>query len=349
MSKHDDHPLLQFSQLEDSALAMFFHSLAPIQEYVSSPDVAEIMINRHDNIWVEQAGRMTAVPIKIDPAMLEGAMRSLASSVQKSAVRGTAQGIINAGHDGLRIAAVMSPTSLDGHALSIRRHRDTTLSLNDYAAMGAFSPTLARSRETDVPIFVGGEADAAVADAIRKLVRQRKNVLVAGGTSSGKTTFLNSMTAEIPADERVVTIEDTAELKVPVPNRVRLLSNLDKAVSTQMLVALSLRFRPDRIIVGEVRAGEAFDLIQALNTGHDGGMASVHSSTARSALARLESLGMLGIPAGSRWELNDMRKLIAECFDYVIHLKRSGELRHVSEILEIHGFEDNDYIIDRVF
>ena len=185
--------------------------------------------------------------------------------------------------------------------------------------------------------------------ALVALVQSRKNVLVAGGTSAGKTTFLNALIGTIPADQRVVTIEDTMELKLYVPNRVRLLSNIDTNVTTQLLVALCLRFRPDRIIVGEVRGGEAYDLLQALNTGHDGGLASLHANNARTALSRLESLAMLGIPPGSRWELEDMRKNIADCFNYVVHFKRTGEMRHVSEILEIRGFHNNDYDLQRVF
>ena len=153
----------------------------------------------------------------------------------------------------------------------------------------------------------------------------------------------------LPSDQRVISIEDTMELKLHVPNRVRLLSNADTNVTTQLLVALCLRFRPDRIIVGEVRGGEAYDLLQALNTGHDGGLASIHANNGRTALSRLESLAMLGIPTGSRWELEYMRKNIADCFNYVVHFKRTGEMRHVSEILEIRGFKNNDYDLQRVF
>ncbi|MCP3018277.1 CpaF family protein [Cupriavidus basilensis] len=350
MSTHAfDHPALQLSQLEDSAVGMFFESLSPVRPYMESSEVAEVMINRHDSIWIERRGRLLKLDIKLDPAMVEGAVRSLASSVQKSAVRGTHQGIINAGHQGLRIAAVMRPTAIDGHALSIRRHRDTNLTLADYVRMGAFSAAVAKSREAEAPIFPPGAVDDEVMHALAGLVRQRKSILVAGGTSSGKTTLLNALVGEIPDTERVITIEDTQELKLSVPNSVRLLSNTDKQVTTQMLVALSLRFRPDRILVGEVRGGEAFDFIQALNTGHDGGMGSLHASTARSALSRLEGMAMLGIPPGSRWELNDMRKLIAECFHYVVHMRRTGELRHLSEVLEIQGFDDNNYVLKRVF
>ncbi|WP_153955342.1 CpaF family protein [Cupriavidus necator] len=348
-SSTTQNPVLQLSQLEASAVAMFFESLAPIRTFIDASDVAEVMVNRYDSVWVERHGEMMRLDVKLEPAKLEGAVRSLASSVQKSAVRGTAQGIINAGHKGLRIAAVMQPTAIDGHALSIRRHRDTTLSLSDYVKAGAFSSRHARSKHTDRPIFNGPTEDDGLKDALAELVRQRKNILVAGGTSSGKTTFLNALIAEIPKTERVLTIEDTMELKPSVYNLVRLLSNTDRNVTTQQLVALALRFRPDRILVGEVRGGEAFDLLQALNTGHDGGMASLHANNARSALSRMESLAMLGIPQGSRWELDDMRKLIAECFNYVVHMRRTGEMRHVSEIIEIKGFRNNDYDLERVF
>ncbi|SCU77673.1 Conjugal transfer protein TrbB [Cupriavidus necator] len=349
MSASAAHSPLQFDQLEASAVTMFFEALGPIKTYVEAPDIAEVMINHAESVWIERHGELLQLDIRLDPAMLEGAVRALAASVQKSAVRGTDQGIINAGYKGMRIAAVMQPTAMDGNALSIRRHREKNLSLADYVEMGAFSARVARNAADEAPIFDGPVEDESLRAALTQLVVQRKNILVAGGTSSGKTTLLNALVAEIPHSERVLSIEDTMELKLAVPNKVRLLSNADTRVTTQQLVALSLRFRPDRILVGEVRGGEAFDLLQALNTGHDGGMASLHANNARSALSRLESLAMIGIPAGSRWELDDMRKLIAECFHYVLHLRRTGEMRHVSEILEIQGFKHDDYVVNRVF
>lgn len=349
MSAPAAHPTLQFDQLEASAVAMFFEALGPIKAYVEASDIAEVMINHADSVWIERHGELRQLDIRLDPAMIEGAVRALAASVQKSAVRGTDQGIINAGYQGMRIAAVMQPTAIDGNALSIRRHREQNLSLSDYVEMGAFSARVARNTAVEKPIFDGPVEDEALKAALTELVVQRKNILVAGGTSSGKTTLLNALVAEIPHSERVLSIEDTMELKMTVPNKVRLLSNADTRVTIQQLVALSLRFRPDRILIGEVRSGEAYDLLQALNTGHDGGMASLHANNARAALSRLEGLAMLGIPAGSRWELDDMRKLIAECFHYVVHMRRTGEMRHVSEILEIQGFNNNDYVVNRVF
>ncbi|CAN7794116.1 ATPase, T2SS/T4P/T4SS family [Paraburkholderia hospita] len=349
MSYDTENPLLKVRPLEESAVRMFFESVVPLREQFDASDVAEIMINNFDNIWVERRGRMYRLDLSLNQATLNGAILSLAASVEKSAKAGTAQGIINAGHKGLRIAAVMRPTAIDGHALSIRKHRESNLNLNDYNVMGAFSRVHARSHHTDDDLFHPGIENDALAEAIRQLVKRRKNILVAGGTSTGKTTFLNALGGEIPDDERVISIEDTMELKLRVPNLVRLLSNPDKGVTTQALVALCLRFRPDRIVVGEVRGGEAYDFIQALSTGHDGGLGSIHSNNARGGLSRLESLAMLGIPTGSRWELADMRKAIADCFHYVIHLRRTGELRHISEIVEIKGFKDGDYILNRAF
>jgi len=349
MSDAAETSLLKLRPLEASAVKMFFESLKPLKEQFEAPDIAEIMINDFNNVWIEHRGRMHRLPIELNQATLNGAVLALAASVEKSAKPGTSQGIINAGHQNLRIAAVMRPTAIDGHALSIRKHRETHLSLSDYVAMGAFSKVLARDEHAGEIEFAPGIEIESLMAAVRELILQRQNVLVAGGTSTGKTTFLNALGAEIPDDDRVISVEDTMELKLRVPNRVRLLSNEDKGVTPRVLIALCLRFRPDRIIVGEVRGGEAYDLLQALNTGHDGGLASIHANNARLPLTRLESLAMLGIPAGSRWELDDMRKNIASCINYVVHLRRTGELRHISEIVKVEGFSNGDYILKRVF
>jgi pilus assembly protein CpaF len=344
-----ENSLLKLRPLEESAVKMFFESVRPLREYFEAPDVAEIMVNDFRNVFIESRGKMHRLDLELNQSTLNGAILSLATSVEKSARAGTAQGIINAGHSNLRIAAVMRPTAIDGHAMSIRKHRDSTLSFADYVSMGAFSRVNVLDESARDIEFAQGIENDGVAEALRKLIVARKNILVAGGTSTGKTTFLNACVAEIPHEDRVISIEDTMELKLKVPNRVRFLSNEEKGVSTRLLVALCLRFRPDRIIVGEVRGGEAYDFIQALNTGHDGGLGTVHSNDARGALDRLESLAMLGVPSGTRWDLADLRKNIASCFHYVVHLRRTGELRHVSEILEIKGFRDGDYILKRVF
>ncbi|GJG97761.1 CpaF family protein [Cupriavidus pauculus] len=346
-------------------MSMFFESLAPLRAFLCDPDVTEVMVNSPDNIWIEMRGVMTRVAVCLTSSQIEGAIRSLAASVQKSAVRGSAQGIVHAAHHGLRIAAVMHPSAVDGHALSIRRHREARLSLDDYMKAGAMVaprdgagggegdvrrphirdalPCARTNATASADLAVPATEPAELKALLSGMVRSRRSILVAGGTSTGKTTFLNALIGEVPSTERVLSIEDTTELNISVPNRVRLLSNADHGVTAQHLIALSLRFRPDRILVGEVRGGEAFDLLQALNTGHEGGMASIHANNARSALTRLESLAMLGLPDGSRWTINDMRRLIAECFDAVIHMRRAGEHRYISEVAEIHGIHENEY------
>ena len=347
-SAHDD-AILKLRPLEANAVKMFFASLAPLKEQLEAPDLAEIMINNHRDIWVEHRGQLSKLDLQLEPAMLHGAILALASSVEKSAKAGTSKGIINAGHANIRVAAVMSPTAIDGHAMSIRKHRDQKMGLSDYVKAGAFSLARAKAEENNDDLFPKGVCDEALMASLQAIVQRRKSILVAGGTSSGKTTFLNALGQAIPPADRTISIEDTMELQLSVPNKLRLLSNADNQVSTQLLVALCLRLRPDRIIVGEVRGGEAYDFIQALSTGHDGGMGSIHANSARAGLGRLESLAMLGTPPGTRWELSDIRKNIADCFDYVIHMKRTGDLRHVSEVIEIQGFRDNDYLFKRVF
>ena len=343
-----DNSILKVQPLEANALKLFFESMKPLKEHFESPEVAEIMINDFRNIYVEHRGRMQRLELELNQSTLKGAIHALAASVDKSARAGTEKGIINAGHANLRVAAVMRPTAIDGDALSIRKHREQHLSLSDYVQMGAFSRAVARTAD-ESPIFLPGVENEALRGALAEMVRRRKNVLVAGGTSTGKTTLLNALNAEIPPDERVITIEDTQELKVLVPNRVRLLSNLDKGVSTQLLVALCLRLRPDRIIVGEVRGPEAYDFLQALNTGHDGGMGSIHANSAGLALTRLEDLVMQGAPVGAQSTLSAVRRNVAACFDYVLHMRRTGEMRHLSEIVEIRGVRHDEYVLERVF
>jgi Flp pilus assembly CpaF family ATPase len=223
MSESADNQVLKLRPLEAEAVRMFFHALSPLRELLDSPDLAEIMINDYRNVWVERRGVMTRENIDLRPEQLEGAIHSLASSVEKSAKAGSDKGIINAGHQNLRIAAVMSPTSIDGHALSIRKHRESKLTLSDYVNMGAFSAANARPEYAEAIHFEDGIEDEALMRALVALVQSRKNVLVAGGTSAGKTTFLNALIEQIPPDQRVISIEDTMVLKLDVPNRVRLL------------------------------------------------------------------------------------------------------------------------------
>lgn len=304
------------------------------------PGVTEAMVNGPDDVWIERDGRMERVQdARIGEATLRGAIRALARLSGQDAVENTPQAIVHARVEDMRVAAVLAPTAVDGHALCIRRHVSREMRLADYEAAGAF----------DRPGAAGEAAEAPApgpAELFRRAVRDRKTILVSGATGSGKTTFVNALLAEIPAEERVVTIEDTVELHVRVPNRVRLLSNEQAGVTARELLRLALRLRPDRIVVGEVRGGEAFDLLQALNTGHEGGMATLHANGARLALHRLATLVMLGAPG--EWPLAAVHALIAQSVDYVAHFDRRGGRRVLSEVVRVRGY-DGDYRLEKVF
>lgn len=301
-----------------SALAALMQSLGPVKTLLEDPQVQEVEINGPDDVWFERSGVQQRSQVKISKAQIETAITVLARLDHKDAKAGTKDGIIDARMDGFRVAAALAPTSVRGPSMCIRKHNPLRLSLEDYAAAGAFS--------------------SAWAEKIREMVRAKKNILVVGGTSSGKTTFTNALIGEIPGDERVLTIEDTPELKVTTPNWVSLESNAQKGITTKDLVRLALRYRPDRIIVGEVRGGEAYDLLDAANTGHDGVIATLHANSSFDALSRFETLILQG---GVQWPHRAICSQIARTFDYVLFMARRRGVRRLEEVLALHGY-DND-------
>jgi pilus assembly protein CpaF len=234
--------------------------------------------------------------------------------------------------DGSRVNAVIPPLAIDGPLLSIRRFAVVPFSVQDLISMGTL---------TD-----------GMAELIQGLVRARLNVLVSGGTGSGKTTLLNVMSASIPANERIITIEDAAELQLQQPHVVRMETrppNIEGKgeISQRDLLRNSLRMRPDRIIMGEVRGGEVLDMLQAMNTGHDGSMTTIHANSARDALTRLEHmLGMAGLKAESR----AMRQQIAAALSVVIQVSRlSDGQRKITSLQEITGIEGDIISMQEIF
>lgn len=311
-------------------LDLLRHALSSIRELLDDPLVQEIMINGPDDVWVEQAGKgICRTDIKMSAMEISGAIQLLASLEQKEAKARGKESIIDSRIDGFRFAAALPPTAMRGPSMAIRKHNPIHLSLDDYVANGA------------VPLEMAG--------VLRSMIADRKNIIVAGGTSSGKTTFVNALIAEINPSDRVLTIEDTQELKVMVPDWVPLISNEQNGVSTRDLVRLSLRFRPDRIIVGEVRGGEAFDLLDAANTGHDGCLATMHANSAMAALSRLESMVLRsGIP----WPHVAIKAQIADTFDYVVFMSRTaGGQRKLAEIIAVKDFDKSkgEYVTERVY
>ena len=315
-------------QTRAHALSMLTASLEPIREFIEDDDVQEIMVNSSNDVWVERKGQVGKYEVDITEVQIRNAIQILARLVGKEARDDSKDAIIDARMEGFRIAAALSSVATKGATICIRKHGRIIRSIQDYVDDGSMTV----------------EAAKVISDA----VANHKNVLISGGTSTGKSTFLNALIALIDERERVVTIEDTQELKVKTPNWVSFESNPQSGINIRDLVRLSLRYRPDRIIVGEVRGAEAFDLMQALNTGHDGGFATLHANSARSALSRLETL-VLTAPDVD-WPLEAIKAQIGNTFHMVVQLVREDGKRKVKEVLEIEGYntERKDYVCKRI-
>lgn len=315
---------------KQNAISLLKQALEPITVYLDNTEVQEVMINGPDDVWVEEKGVVTKRDVQINEMQISSAISIVARLVGKEASESSKDAIIDSRMDGFRIAAALAPISTRGSSIAIRKHGTRILSLQDYVDSGSIS--------------------VEVKELLEEIVLGRKNLIVSGGTSSGKTTFLNALARLIPHSERVLTIEDTKELQILTPNHVSFESNEKTGINIRSLVKHALRYRPDRILVGEVRGPEAFDLMRAMSTGHDGGFATLHSNSAEAALTTLEML-VLSTP-DLDWKLEAIRSFIGSTFHYVIHLARDNQGRRgIKEVLRIKGFnyERNDYEFEYVF
>ena len=300
----------------DSAIATLRHALSPIAVFLDDPLVQEIEINGPNNVWVERRGVQVREDIQVSDGQIRTAIQVLGRLNNKDARAGTKEGIIDSRMPGFRIAAALPPTSVLGPSICIRKHNPVLLRLDDYVAAGGFDDNLA--------------------GLLRTIIAEHKNILIVGGTSSGKTTFANALIAEIPDGERVLTIEDTPELKVKVPNWISLESNEQQGISTRDLVRLALRYRPDRIVVGEIRGGEAYDFLDAANTGHDGVISTIHANSSFDALSRFETLILRG---GVNWPHEAICRQIARTIDYVLYMERRRGKRMLCEVLALKDYD----------
>ena len=295
----------------------------PLEPYLRDPSVSEIMVNGHDQVYVERSGRLeTADAVFADEGHLRRTIDKIVARIGRRVDE--ASPMVDARLlDGSRVNAVVPPIALDGSLLTIRKFATDPLTADDLVGFG----TLTQS----------------VAEVLRACVRGRLNVLIGGGTGSGKTTTLNVLSSFVPDDERIVTIEDAAELQLHQDHVLRLEarpSNVERRgeISIRDLVRNSLRMRPDRIIIGEVRDGAALDMLQAMNTGHDGSITTVHSNSPRDSLSRLETMVLMaGIDLPSR----AIREQMASAIDVIVHQARlrdgTRRITHVSEVLGMEG------------
>lgn len=329
------------------SLGVFRSQLSMLAQYMDDQTVQEIMVNGPSDIWIEKSGKMFPVEgVQISDVNMRAAVKALAGANSKDV-----QPVLDCRMPGYRIAAALAPVGIKGNALCIRKHARSKRRLSDYLDDGGFEVQHqyyrniidSSIRPDPVEVRKGGEA---LADMLSWMVVAKKNIIIAGGTGSGKTTFLNALLAEIPDGERVLTIEDTAELQVQTPNYVGL--EAVDGIPVRVLVRLALRFRPDRIVVGEVRGPEAYDLLDAMNTGHSGGACSLHADSPLLALARLESMVRMN-PDAANLPLAALRQQIANTFQYVVFCSRHDGRRGPEEVAEVVGIINGEYEVRNIY
>lgn len=306
--------------------------LGPIEPLLYDPDISDILVNRYNQIYVEKFGKLNKVDLSFrDDNHLLQIIDRIVSKIGRR-VDESSPYVDARLPDGSRVNAIIPPLALDGPALSIRRFGVDPLKMSDILAFGTATQNMAKILEG--------------------CVKCRLNILISGGTGTGKTTLLNILSEFIPNNERIITIEDSAELQMKQEHVVRLETrppNIEgKGEVTQRdLVRNTLRMRPDRIIVGEVRGGEALDMLQAMNTGHDGSLSTVHSNTARDALARLETMVLM---AGMDLPERAIREQVAAALNVVVHLSRMPDgTRKIVQISEITGMEGPTIVMQDIF
>jgi len=306
--------------------------LGPLEPFLQDPTVCDILVNTHKQIYVERSGKLelTEAGFK-DDAHLRRIIDKIVSAVGRR-IDESCPMVDARLPDGSRVNAIIPPLSIDGPILSIRRFAVEPLELEDLIKFKALTPE--------------------IGELLKGIVKAKLNILISGGTGTGKTTLLNVLSRFIPSNERIVTIEDSAELQLKQEHVVRLEtrpSNIEgKGEVTQRdLVRNSLRMRPDRIIVGEVRGGEVLDMFQAMNTGHDGSLSSIHANSPRDALMRLETLAaMTGLNIQSIF----IRKYISSALNIIVHLARLVDgNRKIVSFQEIAGMEGDTIILQEIF
>ena len=335
---------LILERMRDSCLSLkekvqlrqeLFHSvrkLDVLQELIEDETVTEIMVNGPDAIFVERAGKLSRWEKTFTSGeKLEDVIQQIVGKCNR--VVNESMPIVDARlENGARVNAVVRPVALNGPILTIRRFPDTPITMEKLIALGSLP--------------------AECAEFLKTLVRARYSMVIGGGTGSGKTTFLGALSNFIPSDERLITIEDNAELKIQgIENLVRLeakMANTEGATSVTIrdLIKTALRMRPDRIVVGEVRGGEAVDMLQALNTGHDGSLSTGHANSPQDMLSRLETMALFA----SDIPIQAIRKQIASSIDIIVQLERLRDRsRRVTAIAEVLDCTEDAYILNPIF
>ena len=320
----DEAPLLSPAELDRRThrLVTDLVGLGPIQALLDDPEVSDVLVNGPGAIWVERAGQLECTAVVLTEAEIERAVERLVGPLGLRADR--SHPVVDARlPDGTRVSVVMGPLAVDGPILAVRRHRAATVPLSSFA-------------------------DPRQVSMLQAAVRRRCNIVVFGPTGSGKTTLLNALGALLPAHERIITIEDVAELRLPGAHVVRLEARAGSAdgvgrAGVRELVRAALRLRPDRIVVGEVRGPEALDMIWAISTGHDGSFSTCHASSPRDALRRLETMCLM---ADEPLPLAAVREQIHSAVDLLVGVARRGDGSR--QVVDLHAVRDDGVLVPAV-
>ncbi len=314
-------------QIEDEILG-----LGPLEPLLADHSISDILVNGSDSVYIERKGKLVPTDVRFNNDnhllnIIDRIVSSVGRRIDESSPMVDARL-----KDGSRVNAIIPPLALDGPSVSIRRFAVERLNMDNLVELGSMPQEL-------VQVFEG-------------IVKARLNILISGGTGSGKTTMLNILSGYIPQDERIVTIEDSAELQLQQPHTVRLETrppNIEGKgeVSQRDLVRNSLRMRPDRIVIGEVRGGEALDMLQAMNTGHDGSLTTIHANTPRDALGRIENMVSM---SGVNFPVKTLRAQIASAINVVIQIERMEDgRRRLTSLQEINGMEGEVVTMTELF
>jgi pilus assembly protein CpaF len=314
-------------QIEDEVMG-----LGPIEPLLADPTISDILVNGHDHVYLERRGKLERSSVCFhDDAHLMNIIDRIVSAVGRR-VDESAPMVDARLKDGSRVNVIIPPLAIDGPMLSIRRFAVEALTPDDLIDFGTLTPE--------------------ISEVLQAMVRARLNLVISGGTGSGKTTLLNVLSGFIPENERIITIEDSAELQLQQPHVVRLETrppNIEGRgqVTQRDLVRNSLRMRPDRIVVGEVRGAEALDMLQAMNTGHDGSLTTIHANSARDALSRIETMVAM---SGVQFPIRALRTQIAAAINGVVHTERQEDgVRRVTSLQEINGMEGDTVTMTEIF
>lgn len=303
-----------------------------IEPLINDPAVTEIMINGPDRVFIEKNGRVEQTSLAFDnKERLEDLIQNIVSRVNRSV--NEAEPLVDARlEDGSRVNVVLPPIALNGPLVTIRKFPERSMTMEDLLRFNSLT--------SEAAIF------------LEKLVRSRYNIFICGGTGSGKTSYLNALSSLIPNEERIVTIEDSAELQLSCINNLARLETRNAntegrgEIPMKSLIKTSLRMRPDRIIVGEVRGEEALDMLQAMNTGHDGSMSTGHANSTEDMLSRLETMVLMAAPL----PLEAIKKQIASALDIIIFLSRLRDYtRRTMEITEVIGYRQGEVLLNPLF